>query len=53
MLYSTGGKKKNLHASVIEIDDIVDDKLPTFTDEEVDSLFFSKCKDLTILPFPI
>ena len=42
-----------MNASIIEIDEIVDDKIPTFSEEEVDELFYSKCKDLGILPFPL
>lgn len=58
MHYSSGNggaasKAKRMNASVIEIDEIVDEKIPTFTEEEVDELFLSKCKDLTILPFPL
>jgi hypothetical protein len=56
MLYNSGGsgqQKKKMNASIIEIDEIVDDKIPTFSEEEVDELFYSKCKDLGILPFPL
>jgi hypothetical protein len=32
---------------------IVDDKTPTFTDDEVIALFYAKCGDLQISPFPV
>jgi hypothetical protein len=41
-----------MNVSAIDIDEIVDEKNPTFTEEEVDELFLSKCKDLAIIPFP-
>jgi hypothetical protein len=44
---------KKVNATVIDIDDIVDDKLPTFTEEEVESLFQAKSEDLGIAPFPV
>jgi hypothetical protein len=31
----------------------VDEKLPTFSDEEVIAMFYAKCADLKISPFPV
>jgi len=44
---------KKVNATVIEIDDIVDDKLPTFTEEEVNSLFQAKSDDLGLAAYPV
>ena len=41
-----------MNASAVDIDEIVNEKVPTFSEQEVDELFLSKCKDLMITPFP-
>jgi hypothetical protein len=38
---------------VIEIDEIVDEKVPTFSPEEVGLLFRAKSADLGIAPYPV